>query len=299
MKTKLTALILIAVMALQLTACGKKNDTENISSLPLESESIVETIDTPSTPDTTSDPTGSKSTDTDTNNEKSSDTSSSASKTEKKNNSSSALSSKNTSSKKSDSAVSSKASSSKASASKAASTTQPTTITTTDGGNTGTVNNQNTVTTVPDTEPIQSTPQQTQPVVSYYEPEPTPQPTPEPEPQPEPDPEPEPPVIDSPYARPFDIEIIRNDMIAYGQERGLILDESLNIDNAAWTSPLNTRWYNDDDAELCFRNCFEEIDSVTTYFDNKYGDHDGVRFNVQIIEIDEYPGEYRIYVPYG
>ena len=296
MKTKLTALILIAVMALQFTACGKKNDDNNISSLP--SEAVIETIDTPetpNTPDTTSTPPVSKLTDTDTDSENQSNNSSSASKAEKKNSSSPAVSSKDTNSKNSSSAVSSKAASSKAVSSKA-----PTTVTTTGGGNGNTAeNNQNTVATLPDPEPVQSTPQQTPPVVSYYEPEPTPQPTPEPEPQPEPDPEPEPPVIDSPYARPFDVDYIRNYMIDYGLERGLILDESLNIDNAAWSSPTNTRWYDIKDYVRLHELTIEMVDDLIELADYLGATPSDVRFNVQIVEIDEYPGEYRIYVPYG
>lgn len=239
---------------------------------------------------------------TDTDSEKSSDTSS-ASKTESKSSSSAA------SSKSQGSAASSKAASSKTSSSKAAVTQPTTTVITNNGGNNGNngnttaTNSQNTVTNIvePDPDPVQSTPQQTQPIVSYYEPEPTPQPTPEPQPEPTPEPEPEQPVIDSPYARPFDVETIRNDMIAYGQECGLILDESLNIDNAAWFSPINTRWYDNstDDADIFVKNCHEDIDSLIEFFAYEGTSPDRVLFNVQIVEIPEYPGEYRIYVPYG
>lgn len=197
---------------------------------------------------------------------------------------------KSTSSKNTSSAVSSKASS-KTPASKTTSTAQPTTITTINNGNAGSVNNQNTVTSLPDSEPVESTPQQTQPVVSYYEPEPAPQPEPEPEPEPTPEPEPEPPAIDSPYARPFDVETIRNDMIAYGQERGLILDESMDIDNSAWFSPENTRWWRNEDYDALHNTCLEEIDLTVRDAENDGVSPSDVRFNVQLIEITEYPGE--------
>lgn len=293
---KLIALTMAGLIALTSSFAGcKQKEDETAASEP--QTSVVETSDTPDTADIaeTKDTPDTFASDSDDEDEevktqplimavKSSPSTSSkdtSSKSTSSKNASSAGSAKNTSSKKTNSSA------------------VPTTTASANNGNAGSVNTQNTVTAVPDPEPVQSTPQQTQPVVSYYEPEPTPQLEPEPEPTPQPDPEPEPPAIDSPYARPFDVETIRNDMIVYGQECGLILDESMDIDNSAWTSPENTRWWRDEDCEALHLSCLEEIDSILIRAKYDGVQTSDVRFNIQLIEITEYPGEYRIYLVYG
>lgn len=292
-----TALILLS---LPLAGC-EQNKIEEVSSAPV---TIIETADTPDVADTKDTPDTSIDTEDDEEEVKaqplsmvvSSSSEGTADKTTSQTSSKAANKSKNTSSK----ATSSKEVLKITVSVNVIPNNGTSTTTTTVGGQQNDNNTANTTTQAPVEQQTQSQTPVQEPVVSYYEPEP--QPTPEPEPEPTPEPEPEPPAVDSPYARPFDVETIRNDMIAYGQERGLVLDESLNIDNAAWSSPDNTRWWTDENDVYYgtkYQACLAEIDCLIDFFAYEGTSPDRVLFNVQIIEIPEYPGEYRIYVPYG
>lgn len=118
-------------------------------------------------------------------------------------------------------------------------------------------------------------------------------------------PEPEDPVYDSPYVRPFDIEAIRADMIAYGIERGMHYDESVNLDNAGWSSPMGTDGFSTPDycMERMPGRCREEIDWVVNHTYEMGCVPDDCSFNVIIERWDNpygRPGDidYLIYVPY-
>lgn len=106
------------------------------------------------------------------------------------------------------------------------------------------------------------------------------------------------PMVDSPYARPFDIAAIRNEMITYGEQKGLILDESISINNASSFS-IDTRYSQDKDYESLHRSCLEEIDSLINMIKYDGLSPSDIHFNVQIVEIPEHPGEYKIYLVYG
>lgn len=313
MKRKVIALSLIAVMALQITACGVKGEVDNNSKAETD---VVETKETASEEDVTS--TVSKSSDmdkeTDTSveseNTKKSDDSSSSKNESKKNSSSEKVSSKNSDNKKADS--------SKSADSQNNDNSKSTVITTIIDGEEEDDNNNDNNNDSPAEEPTVSyydpveseelkEPEVSEPVVEVpvvSEPVVSEPDIDEPvvdEPVIE-DPVESEVVIDSPYARPFDLEAIRNDMIQQGLDAGMNLNEELTIEGTSWMFPLDTNYYNgttEESVNYFMRDCEYAVNAV---IDNIYywGDTpDLYDFNIVILDSPDFEGEFEIYVVYG
>lgn len=109
--------------------------------------------------------------------------------------------------------------------------------------------------------------------------------------------EPEQPNQKAPYDRPFDIEVIRQDMIDYAVSKGFIYDETVNLHNAGWSFPTATYEFNVSDLRQWLQGEVDMWERELAYY------YDGVpqdsRINVIILEDENYPGEYKIYFPRG
>ncbi len=106
------------------------------------------------------------------------------------------------------------------------------------------------------------------------------------------------------YDRPFDATKIRNDMIAYGESKGLILNTSLWVKsdfstNAGYDPGMDTR--DVDNSTLFAQFCKDDIDNTIAGIKvtEPTAKNSDISFNVVLLPISGSPGDYYIFVLYG
>lgn len=107
------------------------------------------------------------------------------------------------------------------------------------------------------------------------------------------------------YDRPFDTNQIRNDMIAYGQSKGMQLDTSLWVkpdfsSNCSYFPPTNTSQDIGNATEF-IQDCKDSIDYTIAAVQaaEPSGKVSDIRFNIVLLPNSKSSGDYYVFVLYG
>ena len=103
---------------------------------------------------------------------------------------------------------------------------------------------------------------------------PAPKPTEAPKPTKPPEPEYEPPT----EKKVLDYNQVVNNLIAYGQQLGMVYNGSLGIGNAGWFPPTDISGYTDTDAATAA--CYGDVEYVTYYYAGLGAEPSDITFNV-------------------
>lgn len=106
----------------------------------------------------------------------------------------------------------------------------------------------------------------------------------------------------APYAYPYDLEAIRNEMIAYGESLGMHFDDRLDLEGTNWSmftmsADFRDPWEGYDIDPAAFRDdCLGNISRFLKIY--KETPPDWIYFNVLLLPDEEREGDFKVYVPH-
>lgn len=107
----------------------------------------------------------------------------------------------------------------------------------------------------------------------------------------------------APYAYPYDLEAIRNEMIAYGESLGMHFDERLDQEDTSWATTTKSNFYHDwytgegFDPNHLREACLGEIQSEADFRYSSFGTPpDWLYFNPLLLPDDEHDGDFVVCV---
>jgi hypothetical protein len=110
------------------------------------------------------------------------------------------------------------------------------------------------------------------------------------------------------YDKPYDINQIRADMIAYGQSKGMVLESSFYVQNVPPDYPSNAGYQFPSDTRYDFstaaqfkKDCRDSIDGLIAFAQASEPNvkPSDIRFNVVLLPFQDDPGNYFVFVLYG